>query len=506
MVAPAAFLIAAILTHSGEFQAAMAQMPTDAADPTVQHLLREIGALKEEVSYLRRRDAARQAWEDSGIERLPKVSTHLTAESTWLPEQSDAANPSCDVEQVSVCPTKPCGCCCYPCQCPLAEAPCIDCPRMSTLNPYFNVHVFGALKLDMLFNEARAVSAGTPFFLAPRPVVGASQNRFSIHARQSTLGAALTGPKFGGLQSGGLLVVMFFNDAVVVDRYGLLPLQAFGELRNDHWRFAAGLQFDVFNPGMPTVLPFSVLTASGNSGNSFRGQIRLERFLNPSEDVQWTLQAALSSPIATTIDPAFRISEDNGWPNVEARIALGLGQPEMVGLEAKRPFEIGISGLIGQIRTTEPLVGQVVADVWGIGADFRWKFLPYLGVAGEVYSGQTLGSYGGGVLQSINVDSATPVNSTLEGIRSTGGWLETFVYWTPCVHSHVGFGIDDPLDRDVALTQRTQNSTFFANAIWDVNQTFRVGLEFAWRETEYRSPLIPDNEGPGFHTQFQWAF
>jgi hypothetical protein len=506
LVSPGAFLVAAILTHSGEFQAAVAQTTTGASNPTVEHLLREIGTLKEEVRYLRRQDVARRAWEDSVIERLPKVSTHLATESTRLPEQSDGANPSCNVEQEPVCPTKPCGCRCYPCQCPLAEAPCIDCPRVSTLNPYFNVHVFGALKLDMLFSEPRAVSAGTPFLLAPGPVGGLSQNRVSIHARQSTLGAALTGPQFGGFQSGGLLVAMFFNDAVIVDRYGLLPLQAFGELKNDDWRFAAGLQFDVFNPGMPTVLPFSALCGSGNSGNSFRGQIRLERFLKPSQHVQWTLQGALSSPITTTIDPAFRISEDNGWPNVEARIAWGFGQSEMVGLEAKRPLEIGISGVVGQIRTTEPLVAQIVADVWGVGADFRWKFLPFMGVTGEVYSGQTLGSYSGAVLQNINVDTAMPVNSTLEGIRSTGGWLETFVYWTPCLHSHVGFGIDDPLDRDVAVTQRTQNSTFFANAIWDVNPTFRVGFEFAWRETKYRSPLIPDNEGPGFHTQFQWAF
>ncbi len=55
------------------------------------------------------------------------------------------------------------------------------------------------------------------------------------------------------------------------------------------WRFAAGLQFDVFSPGIPTVLPFSALAASGNAGNSFRGQLRLERFLYPSNDSQWTL-------------------------------------------------------------------------------------------------------------------------------------------------------------------------------------------------------------------------
>ena len=143
LVSPAAFLVAAILTHSGEFQAAMAQTPADASNPTVQHLLREIGTLKEEVRYLRRQDVARQAWEDSVIERLPEVSTHLAAERKWLADQGDPANPSYDVQQDSVCPTKPCDCRCYPCQCPLAEAPCIDCPRVSTLNPYFNVHVFG---------------------------------------------------------------------------------------------------------------------------------------------------------------------------------------------------------------------------------------------------------------------------------------------------------------------------------------------------------------------------
>ena len=49
---------------------------------------------------------------------------------------------------------------------------------------------------------------------------------------------------------------MFYNDSVIVDQYGFLPLQAYGELANENWRFAGGLQFDVFCPGIPTVLPF----------------------------------------------------------------------------------------------------------------------------------------------------------------------------------------------------------------------------------------------------------
>ena len=126
------------------------------------------------------------------------------------------------------------------------------------------------------------------------------------------------------------------------------------------------------------------------------------------------------------------------------------------------------------------------------------------GVMGEVYTGQTLGDYNGGILQNINVDGLPGPLDTLEGIRSSGGWLEGFLYWTPCLHSHIGYGIDDPIDRDVAATGRVYNSTFYSNLLWDLNQTFRVGFEFTWRETDYRT--LPDNEGAGFHTQFQWAF
>jgi len=128
----------------------------------VRYLLEEIGALKEEVRDLHRRDVARQAWENAVIERLPKVSGHFVGGSPSLPDQGDPANPPYDVEQKPGCPTKPCDCRCYPCQCQQAESPCIDCPRVSTLNPYFNVRVFGALKADLLFNAARPVSPGTP--------------------------------------------------------------------------------------------------------------------------------------------------------------------------------------------------------------------------------------------------------------------------------------------------------------------------------------------------------
>ena len=163
-----------------------------------------------------------------------------------------------------------------------------------------------------------------------------------------------------------------------------------------------------------------------------------------------------------------------------------------------------MSGLVGQIRNTGAApIGRVVADVWGLSSDFRWKVNDVFGVMGEFYTGQALGTYNAGILQNINFD-------TLRSIRASGGWLEFFVYLTPCLHNHTGYAIDDPIDRDVVAAssglERTLNTTLYNTLLWDLNQTFRVGFEFTWRETNYADISVPDNEGAGFHTQFQWAF
>jgi hypothetical protein len=49
-----------------------------------------------------------------------------------------------------------------------------------------------------------------------------------------------------------------------------------------------------------------------------------------------------------------------------------------------------------------------------------------------------------------------------------------------------------------------RNETWFANCLWDVTPSFRVGFELTWRETAYDNAL--DAEGTGFHTQFRWSF
>ena len=94
---------------------------------------------------------------------------------------------------------------------------------------------------------------------------------------------------------------------------------------------------------------------------------------------------------------------------------MGLGELQGAGPLAKRPFEIGVSGVVGQIRTTPPPPDpRVVADVWGVAVDGRMMFSPNCGLAGEFYTGKTLGSYNGGVRPTSNCHLA----------RKRGAWDE----------------------------------------------------------------------------------
>ncbi|MGF1581013.1 MAG: hypothetical protein ACFCD0_16740 [Gemmataceae bacterium] len=368
-----------------------------------------------------------------------------------------------------------------------------------TLSKDIKLILGGAVTADFLYNSARPVAPGTPFLLTPGSAFGFSQDTFDTHARQTALFAAVTGPDIWDFKTSAVVLANFYDVSVVEDQYGFLPLEAFVAMKNDDWRFAAGLQFDVFNPLLPTVLPFSYLIGSGNSGNAYRGQARAVRYFYPGLDSQITLQFALSEPVATFFSRTFILNEDNGWPNVEGRIAYGYG-PKGPGPLAKRPLEVGLSGIIGELRNTNISQGvRVVADVWGIGCDFRWEITKRCGFLAEGYVGQGLGTYGGAILSTVN-----PV--TFNGIRSAGGFTEFYYYICPEVlHTHIGYGIDDPVDRDLGVAQPLRNQTVYGNIIWEVTSALRLGLEITYRETSY-SPLLPDNDGVGIHGQVRYKF
>jgi len=371
---------------------------------------------------------------------------------------------------------------------------------ISMLNDTSKLTITGNLSGLAIFATDRTFSPGLPLFLFPASPAGLATNTFDLHARQSNIFAQFTGPEIFGLTPGGTIFALLYNDNITTDNYGLLVYYAYGELKNEQMRFAAGLQPDIFNPVGPTLLTLSSLYGSGNAG-SYRGQIRFERYVHCDDGSQLTFQVGLSEPISTTVissstDP---LVEDNGWPNIEARLAYGFGEKQdYMGGRKQRPVEFGVSGVVGQIRITEPNFTRVVDNIWALGCDLQWAITDRLGMKGELFVGQTLGEYNAGVLQNFNSQTFGP-------IRTRGGFAEIYYYLDPKVHLHCGYGIDNPVASDLAPGQIACNQTFFNTLLWDLSKTFQIGLEVDYRKTNYVAPL-KDADGLVVMTQFLWRF
>ncbi len=378
---------------------------------------------------------------------------------------------------------------------------------VSMLDGKSQLKIFGSLSALTIFSTDRPFAPGLPLFLLPSSPFGLDTNTFDIHARQSNIGASFIGPELSGFTPSATFISFIANDTLTGDSYGLLPYNAFGELKNEDWRFAAGLQSDVFNPRKPSVISLAAMFTTGNTG-SFRSQARIERFIKPSTSSEYSLQLALSDPIQSVFGSRdLRIQEDNGVPNLEGRVNMGLGELEtLTGGRKARFFELGSSAFIGQIRSTRSILApqdpqspiRNVVDCWGFGVDAAINLTQSIGVQGELFTGAGLGEYNGGISQTFD-------STTLQAIRSSGGWGEIFAYLTPKLHVHTGYGIDSPLRRAGDTFLLTENQTFFTNLVWNWSKNVQISNQVDYRKTNFRSPLL-DATGCIFYSEFLWRF
>jgi hypothetical protein len=188
-----------------------------------------------------------------------------------------------------------------------------------------------------------------------------------------------------------------------------------------------------------------------------------------------------------------------------------MSHPPGSGPKWPQNLELGqnMSGVIGQIRTSDTLLanppddlGRVIIDTWGIGADMQWRPCNWYGARGEFYYGQAMAEYNGGVAQSFN-------SATLEEIRSVGAFGEIFLYLSDAFHVHVGYGVDDPRDADLAITQIRRNQTVFTNLVWDLSTAVQLRLQVDYGKTEY-TQFLPnaflDSDAVVIASRFLWRF
>lgn len=365
-------------------------------------------------------------------------------------------------------------------------------PVLSISDSSLKVYMGGRVKVTSLFSEKRTFPSGTAFLLLPEDATG-QERSFDINARASTLWFKMDGPRVGKMKLGGMMLFYLSADLTSED-YGILPSLLYLDLSNEKWRFAAGQQMDVFAERVPNMVDnFFALAISGCAGNSSRGQLRAERFLQTKTGGQFTITAALSEPITNYVSSDFRNNiTDAGVPNVEGAIRYSSKADPDVWVDYSN-INLGISAVKGTYRVFKnDAAGNNIRvnkpDVWGVAAEYAFRIGKRFGVQGEFYKGQALGNYLGTIFQTTTGDFD-------DEIRSTGWWVEGAFYWKKNLQSRFGYGQDECNADDLKGSGIRKNQTIFANIIWDVNRVFQVGVEPTWKKTDYSS--FRDNSGLG---------
>lgn len=352
---------------------------------------------------------------------------------------------------------------------------------------------YGIGWFNMAYDTSRATTG--PFVLFIDSADDEGEASFSVDARSTRFGLDVTGPRMLGAETAGRVEFDFQGRAISENRASVLLRQAYGEFRTDEWRLLGGQTDDVIAPLLPNTLNYAFGRAGGNIGYR-RAQVRVERYLHPNPDTQVTLQGSLNQTIVTEFitDPQLD-GENAGWPTVMGRVAWtrpGSSEAERV--------ELGLSGHIGEEGVdfdTVPLEDDARFLSWSFNADAYIAITDYFGFQGEFFMGDVLGTFLGGINQNIDL-------TRRDGIRSIGGWMEVFLWLTEDLHTHGGYGIDDPYDNDLSFGRRSQNQFVFWNVIWDITPMTNVGIELSRWDTNWVGKAA--GEDFRIETRFQYRF
>lgn len=350
----------------------------------------------------------------------------------------------------------------------------------------YTIVPYGVLSGSAIYATNRCVPGPFILYVASQSLEG--EDDFVIDTRRTRIGIDVSGPRvpmFGCATSGGKVEVDFqaflgtaegLRVAAPENQTGIQIRHAYAEVKNENFKLLAGQTWDLISPLNPGMLTYAVGWGGGNIGFR-RMQIRYDRYLQLTSSTKCMLQGAIAQDIALDF---IQFAESANWPVLQGRIGF-----EVDSFSVIQPLLLGVSGHVGEQGFDFPASGPLLAqddariETWSFNVDCRYPITSRMGIQGEYFTGKNLSTFLGGIIQGINLE-------TRGQISTTGGWIEFWYNWTTRLHSHVGYGVDDPDDMDIANSGRTRNSFYFVNSSFDVLPTMNVGLEVSYRETTFR--------------------
>ena len=346
------------------------------------------------------------------------------------------------------------------------------------------LELYGFIRIDAIHDDSRTDAAQTPMFVRSEdPRVGVrDQSNITFHPRLTRVGARVTPPADASVSGARLSgrVEIDFQAGGRESRQLIRLRHGYLEMSWSRVTLLAGQTSDIISPLFPAVNGDTLMWNAGNLGDR-RPQFRLT-WASPASAggrrPTWTLAAGVGLPGA--IDPkdldqdGVRDGEASGVPNLQARLGFALSS-----VASGRAVSVGASGHVGKESLTMRIGGQEAFTTWSASLDYEVDVAPRVGLRGELWTGENLSDFRGGIGQGIDVARG-------RGIPATGGWIETGVELSDIYRLSVGYTLDDPADGDVPSRGRVKNAAWYAVNQFQLHRLLLVGIDYLRWTTEFK--------------------
>ncbi len=354
-------------------------------------------------------------------------------------------------------------------------------PFWSTLDIQF----YGFIKLDAAWDSS-GVFPGNYVLFTDQGRDG--DDEFNITAKQTRLGVKIQGPDTGNMKTGGLVEADFYGAAGAENKFNLLVRHAYMTFDWPDHKFGilAGQTSDVISPLYPNTLNYTVLWDAGNIGYR-HPQVRVTQQLQVRDDMTLELAGAIARTIGDVEIMTFTPGADAGFPTFQGR--AGLTFPWF----GFKPTTVGVSAHWGR----EQYSSDDKVDSWSLNLDVLQPICPVVTVKGELYVGENLDDYFGGIGQGVRAGATES-----HAVGDRGGWFAVVLGPWDAWSFNVGAGLDDVESGDVDTDDRTSNRSLFANAIYALNKNADIGVELSQWRTDFKG----DDDVDDFRIQTSFIY
>ena len=351
--------------------------------------------------------------------------------------------------------------------------------------PAYTFKFSGYIKADFVYDQTRVNSGNYALYVMERsPVTAPDNDIMSITARESRFGFDFMW-KENDIRTDARLEFDFYGLGVspaslnsLENKAAPMLRHAYMKLTKGSWSLLAGQTSDIISPLVPRTANYTVLWDQGNIGYR-RPQLRVSTSAQLSDHGTVSAAAGLFRTLGGDLD-GDKIDDgaDSGAPTVQGRFAMSAKTWK------EGTMELGVSGHYG---TEEYLPGRSSKSVesWSGNVDLRYSPCDRWEFTGELFVGDNLGAYYGGVGQTVN--------AMWTEIGSRGGWAEVSFRPVDGLWLNAGYGVDNPDDDDFLIPTSTnavrsfigRNSNMFAGVMYDLTSTVTAMVELSQLETTY---------------------